>query len=75
MWYHPFISLNPRFSTTAGFEVFVRNVWLDGDWRPEQLAPIFLFLAGADFKVVIRREMDCLTVWISQQVLAVLKFR
>lgn len=61
--------------TTAGFEVFVRNAWVDGDWGPEERAPIFPFLSGADFKIVIRREMDCFTIWVAEQVVAVFKFR
>ncbi|KAK9745479.1 Galactoside-binding lectin [Popillia japonica] len=77
MWPHPVIPLhlNPRFCTTAGFEVFVRNAWVDGDWGPEERAPIFPFLSGADFKIVIRREMDCFTIWVAEQVVAVFKFR
>ncbi|KAI4462982.1 galectin [Holotrichia oblita] len=77
MWPHPVIPLhlNPRFCTTAGVDVFVRNAWLDGDWGPEERAPIFPFLSGADFKIIIRREMDCFTIWVAEQVVAIFKFR
>ncbi|KAF5292532.1 hypothetical protein FQR65_LT01678 [Abscondita terminalis] len=77
LWPHPIIPLhlNPRFNTSSGEDVFIRNARCNGHWGPEEKTRNFQFSPGSPFSLAIRREFDRFSVWINGQLSGEFKYR
>ncbi|XP_017773770.1 PREDICTED: galectin-6-like isoform X2 [Nicrophorus vespilloides] len=67
VWPHPEIPLhiNPRFNSgVGGSNIFVRNAWHRGIWLKEERAPIFPFVPGSPFSLIIRMDRQGYSVWV-----------
>ncbi|XP_031339503.1 galectin-8-like isoform X2 [Photinus pyralis] len=69
LWPHPiiFLHLNPRFNTSAGENVFIRNARYGDQWGPEERTRMFPFTPGSPFTIAIRRGFDRLSIWVDGQ--------
>nr|CAI5827705.1 unnamed protein product [Callosobruchus analis] len=77
MWPHPTVHLhlNPRFNTTVGKYMFIRNAWTNGDWGQEERCPGAHFSPGSAFVVAIRRSNDHYAVWVDGKLAGEFKYR
>ncbi|XP_076274453.1 galectin-8-like isoform X2 [Rhynchophorus ferrugineus] len=77
LWPHPVIPLhlNPRFYTSYGNHLFVRNAWHKGSWGSEERTAGFQFTPGKKFSVAIRRQPDHFAVWVDGNLAGEFKFR
>ncbi|XP_060532035.1 galectin-8-like isoform X2 [Cylas formicarius] len=77
LWPHPVIPLhlNPRFYTSYGNHLFVRNSWTNGDWGAEERTPGFQFTPGSPFNVAIRKMDDHFSVWVDGNLAGEFNFR
>ncbi|KAK4886927.1 hypothetical protein RN001_003198 [Aquatica leii] len=77
LWPHPIIPLhlNPRFNTSSGEDIFIRNARCDGHWGPEERTRNFQFSPGSPFNLAIRRGFDRFSVWIDGQLSGEFKYR
>ncbi|XP_030745770.1 galectin-4-like isoform X3 [Sitophilus oryzae] len=66
LWPHPVIPLhlNPRFYTSYGNHLFVRNSWENGSWGAEERTAGFQFTPGRKFHLAIRKHPDHFAVWV-----------
>ncbi|KAF5280014.1 hypothetical protein FQA39_LY05395 [Lamprigera yunnana] len=77
LWPHPIIPLhlNPRFNTSSGEDVFIRNARYDGHWGSEERTRNFQFSPGSPFTLSIRRGFDRFSVWVDGQLSGEFKYR
>lgn len=77
IWPHPTIPLhlNPRFCSTLGENVIVRNSWLKGGWGSEERTPSFNFTPGANFKIVIRKDAHNFSLWVDGRMVGEFRYR
>ncbi|XP_048521324.1 galectin-8 isoform X3 [Dendroctonus ponderosae] len=77
LWPHPMIPLhlNPRFYTSYGNHMFVRNTWMNGSWGEEERTPGFQFTPGKRFHLAIRMNPDNFGVWIDDILAGEFRFR
>ncbi|KAL1509705.1 hypothetical protein ABEB36_004402 [Hypothenemus hampei] len=77
LWPHPMIPLhlNPRFYTSYGNHLFVRNSWMNGEWGTEERTAGFQFTPGKWFHLAIRMNADSFGVWIDGILAGEFQFR
>ncbi|CAH1124545.1 unnamed protein product [Ceutorhynchus assimilis] len=77
LWPHPLIPLhlNPRFYTSYGNHLFVRNAWMNGEWGHEECTPGFQFTPGQKFHLAIRMNPDTFGVWVDGILAGEFQFR
>lgn len=77
LWPHPIIPLhlNPRFYTSYGNHLFVRNSWMNGEWGTEERTPGFQFTPGQEFHLAIRKNSNHFSVWVDGTLAGEFQFR
>ncbi|XP_050303609.1 galectin-9-like isoform X2 [Anthonomus grandis grandis] len=77
LWPHPMIPLhlNPRFYTSYGNHLFVRNSWQNGEWGDEERTSGFQFTPGKEFHLIIQKKIDKFAVWVDGSLAGEFLFR